>query len=79
MVVGNRDGVEERGGSYLSASSRMTSLCLPGGSVTFFCAKPFIRLRTTSIPASVSDQYASCNPQPLFESIASSTSGLDAS
>lgn len=38
----------ERG--YLSASSRMTSFCRPGGKVTFFCAKPLMRLRTTSIP-----------------------------
>jgi len=30
---------------------RMTIFCLPWGSVTFFCGeKPFMRLRTTSIP-----------------------------
>lgn len=28
----------------------MTSFWRPGGSVTFFWANPFIRLRTTSIP-----------------------------
>mmetsp|Transcript_24169 Transcript_24169/g.82492 ORF Transcript_24169/g.82492 Transcript_24169/m.82492 type:complete len:220 (+) Transcript_24169:632-1291(+) len=35
-----------------SASSRMTILCRPGGSVTFFCANIFILLRTTSMPRS---------------------------
>lgn len=37
-------------GRHLSASSRMTILCLPGGSVVFFCANIFILFRTTSIP-----------------------------
>ena len=36
--------------AHLSASSRITILCLPGGSVTFFCAKALILFRTTSIP-----------------------------
>lgn len=36
----------------LSASSRMITLCLPGGSVTFLVAKVFILLRTTSMPRS---------------------------
>lgn len=35
---------------YLSASSRITILCRPGGSVTFFCAKDLILFRTTSMP-----------------------------
>lgn len=34
----------------LSASSRMTILCRPGGRVTFFWAKAFILFRTTSMP-----------------------------
>lgn len=34
----------------LSASSRITNLCRPCGRVTFFCAKPFIRFLTTSMP-----------------------------
>jgi len=37
-------------GENLSASSRMTILCLPGGRVTFFWANAFIRFRTTSRP-----------------------------
>src|SRR5277367_891654 len=36
--------------SNLSASSSITILCRPGGKVTFFCANPFIRFLTTSIP-----------------------------
>jgi len=36
----------------LSASSRMTILCRPGGSVTFCWANSLILLRTTSIPLS---------------------------
>ncbi len=36
--------------NHLSASSRMTTLCRPGGKVTFFCAKALILFRTTSIP-----------------------------
>ena len=36
--------------TYLSASSRIITLCRPGGRVTFFCAKALIRFRTTSIP-----------------------------
>mmetsp|Transcript_25085 Transcript_25085/g.53786 ORF Transcript_25085/g.53786 Transcript_25085/m.53786 type:complete len:218 (+) Transcript_25085:1014-1667(+) len=36
----------------LSASSRITILCRPGGSVTFFCANILMRFRTTSIPRS---------------------------
>ena len=39
-----------KSGRHLSASSRMTILCLPGGSVVFFCANIFILFRTTSIP-----------------------------
>lgn len=35
---------------YLSASSRMMTLCLPGGSFTFFWAKALILFLTTSIP-----------------------------
>ena len=36
--------------TYLSASSKMTILCRPGGKVTFFCANCLIFVRTTSIP-----------------------------
>lgn len=36
--------------SYLSASSRTTTLCFPGGSVTFFWANILILFLTTSIP-----------------------------
>jgi hypothetical protein len=36
--------------THLSASSRITILCRPGGRVTFFWANIFILLRTTSIP-----------------------------
>jgi hypothetical protein len=39
-------------GPCLSASSKSTILCLPGGKVTFFCANIFMRFRTTSIPRS---------------------------
>ena len=35
-----------------SASSRITTLCRPGGRVTFFCANILILLRTTSMPRS---------------------------
>ena len=35
---------------YLSASSKMMTLCLPGGRVTFFCANILILFLTTSIP-----------------------------
>jgi len=35
---------------HLSASSRITTLCRPGGSVTFFCANILILFRTTSMP-----------------------------
>lgn len=42
--------------SYLSASSRITILCLPGGKVTFFCAKALILFRTTSMPLRI-DQF----------------------
>ena len=38
------------GWHYLSASSSMTILCRPGGSVTFFCANILILFRTTSRP-----------------------------
>mmetsp|Transcript_7222 Transcript_7222/g.23720 ORF Transcript_7222/g.23720 Transcript_7222/m.23720 type:complete len:226 (+) Transcript_7222:219-896(+) len=41
-----------------SASSRMTSLWLPGGRLTFFFAKDLMRSRTTSIPRS-SDAFSS--------------------
>lgn len=34
----------------LSASSRITILCRPGGRVTFFCANALILPRTTSMP-----------------------------
>mmetsp|Transcript_44799 Transcript_44799/g.107536 ORF Transcript_44799/g.107536 Transcript_44799/m.107536 type:complete len:238 (-) Transcript_44799:69-782(-) len=44
-----------------SASSRMMTLCLPGGSVTFFCAKALMRLRTTSMPRS-SEAFSSSTP-----------------
>ena len=37
---------------HLSASSRMMTLCRPGGRVTFFCANILILLRTTSMPLS---------------------------
>jgi hypothetical protein len=36
--------------AHLSASSRMTILWRPGGSVTFFCANILILFRTTSMP-----------------------------
>ena len=36
--------------TYLSASSNITTLCRPGGSVTFFCANILILFLTTSIP-----------------------------
>ena len=45
----------------LSASSRMTILCLPGGSVTFCCANILILFRTTSMP--LNHQVASRQPQ----------------
>ena len=35
---------------HLSASSRMTTLCRPGGRVTFFWANILILFRTTSMP-----------------------------
>ena len=44
-----------------SASSSTTTLCLPGGSVTFFWANALIRFRTTSIPRS-SDALSSSTP-----------------
>jgi hypothetical protein len=44
-----------------SASSRMMTLCLPGGSVTFFWANALMRFRTTSIPRS-SDALSSRTP-----------------
>ena len=47
---GREEGGGRRRGRYLSASSRMTIFCRPWGRVTFFWAKPLIRLRTTSIP-----------------------------
>jgi hypothetical protein len=40
--------------AHLSASSKITTLCLPGGRVTFFCANILILLRTTSIPLTIS-------------------------
>ena len=52
----------------LSASSKITSLWRPGGRVTFFWAKPLIRLRTTSMPAcllSSSGQGQICQELPL--------------
>jgi hypothetical protein len=50
-----------------SASSRMITLCRPGGSVTFFCANILILLRTTSMPRSsdaLSSSTASLNAGP---------------
>ena len=45
-------------GKCLSASSRRTILCRPGGRVTFFCANILIRFLTTSMPRS-SDAFSS--------------------
>lgn len=42
----------------------MMTLCLPGGSVTFFCAKALMRLRTTSMPRS-SEAFSSSTPSWL--------------
>ena len=53
-----------------SASSRMMTLCLPGGSVTFFCAKALMRLRTTSMPRS-SEAFSSSTPSWLGEGLGS--------
>lgn len=36
--------------AHLSASSRITILCRPGGSVTLVCANILILFRTTSMP-----------------------------
>ena len=44
---------------HLSASSRMTTLCRPGGRVTFFWANILILFRTTSMPLQ-RDLSASC-------------------
>ena len=41
----------------LSASSRITILCLPEGKVTFFCANPLILFRTTSMPLQICFQH----------------------
>ena len=53
-----------------SASSSTTTLCLPGGSVTFFWANALIRFRTTSIPRS-SDALSSSTPSlPIAQQLA---------
>lgn len=50
MVAGVRRAFA---GTHESASSRMTILCRPAGSETFFCANCLILLRTTSMPLRV--------------------------
>ena len=45
-----REHKSRRASVYLSASSRMTILCRPAGSVTFFCANILILFRTVSMP-----------------------------
>lgn len=53
--------------TYLSASSRIIILCLPGGSVTFCWANIFILFLTVSIPRSLdafNSRTASLNALP---------------
>ena len=59
-----------------SASSRMMILCLPGGSVTFFCANALMRPRTTSMPRSseaFSSSTASLKASPSIVRASAST------
>lgn len=52
-------------GVMLSASSKITILCRPGGRVICVCAKVFILPRTTSIPRSF-DALSSSNASLVF-------------